>query len=112
MSKIVVSNQALIRIRPGFELNDDEDYKLKRGERYYSSLDGEYRGLVDGFTRKTAWTLFLMYGYFVVREKRLKTPEEKKLAARNFVNENIDNPKEETYKKFEEAFLVDNDFGL
>lgn len=94
-------------IPEGYEVNDDPDYKIKRDETYYSKgINGEYyrEGNAQGYSGFPNKRLN-QDGYFVFRIKIPDTPEYRRQNARKFVLTHISNPSEQTYKKFEEAFV-------
>ncbi len=101
-----------MHIPPGYELNDDDNYKIVYGERFYS-ISGSLVGEAMGFAGLTVKQLRECHSSFVFRKiTGPKTPEQKKKQSKQFVDKYIPNPSKEIYLKFEETFLRDDNFGL
>lgn len=100
----------------GYELNEDENYVIKRNELFFSNRG--YPQHASTFSEHSIGYILNNFGkyYFIKKIEKPKTKEELRLIARqkakNFVDTHISNPSKGTYERFEKAFFLNNGTGL
>lgn len=96
-------------IPDGYEINSDDSSRAKFGDLFIDERK-DIVGKANGFSGLTVKEMRMQYSCHLLKKSERKlTPKE---SAKLFVDTNITNPSEETYRKFEEAFSREDDFGL
>ena len=100
-------------IPEGYEINEDDNFLVTDGD--YFIWNNELHRFI-GYTGKTIeYTKEIGVKEVLKKTEKPISPEEKinylKKKARDFVDKHISNPSNNTYEKFEAAFIKDDDFG-